>query len=204
MRIGVAAIAALMIGLLPTAGAQSQDKFRAAYEDNHIFKLRTEVEEATSAPLFYRGALAAAANQISTAAKDLRSVINLSPQSDDAYEAHDVLGNLFFRNGLYQDAFREITAALKERPDAADAKSMLPIATALNNFPAMTVASLRPTKLQIEPKSIFLPLKLDGHDAEFLFDTGAGISIIGESEAKELGLLATDVKARWVTRAVKE
>lgn len=190
----VVAILALTIGLLPTAWAQSQDKFRLAYEGNRMFDLRTYVEEAAAAPLFYRGALAAAANQIDTAVRDLRAVINLAPQSEEAYEAHDLLGNLFFRNGMYQDGFAEIKAALEVHPDAGDAKSMLPLATALNVLPAMSVASLQPTKLQIEPKSIFLPLKLDGHDAEFFFDTGASISVIGASEAKELGLSSKDVE----------
>jgi predicted aspartyl protease len=195
MRIQIAA-ATLIVGLLPTVWAQSQNSLRAAYESNRIFVLRSDVAGAAAAPLFYKGTLAAAANQISTAVKELHSVINAAPDSDQAYEAHDLLGNMFFRNGMYQDAFVEIRAALKERPNASDAKQMLPIATGLNNLPVMTVASLRPSTLQIEPKSTFLPLRLDGHDAEFFFDTGAGISIIGESEAKELGIPAKAIEGK--------
>ena len=71
---------------------------------------------------------------------------------------------------------------------------MLPIATALNNLPEMKVASLQPSTLHVEPKSIFLPLQVNGHAAEFFFDTGAGISIIGESEAKQLGIPAQAVE----------
>ncbi|HEX7157719.1 MAG TPA: aspartyl protease family protein, partial [Edaphobacter sp.] len=97
---------------------------------------------------------------------------------------------------MYRDAFNEITAALKERPDAADPKSMLPIATALKELPTMTVAAMRPSTLQIEPDSIFLPLKLDGKEAEFFFDTGAGMSVLGESEAKELGLVTKTVEGK--------
>ena len=97
---------------------------------------------------------------------------------------------------MYRDAFNEITAALKERPDAADPKSMLPIFTALNELPPMTIVAMRPSTLQIEPDSIFLPLKLDGKEAEFFFDTGAGISCIGESEAKELGLVTKMVEGK--------
>ncbi len=193
MRLPIAT-AVLMIGLLPAMWAQSQSTFQAAYEKNQVFVLRTDVAEAAAAPLFYRGAIEAAANQISTADKLLHSVINASPNSDQAYEAHDLLGNMFFRNGMYRAAFGEIRAALQERPEASDAKQMLPIATALNNLPEMTVASLRPSTLHIEPKSIFLPLQVNGHDAEFFFDTGAGLSLIGESEAKELGIPAQTVE----------
>ena len=73
---------------------------------------------------------------------------------------------------------------------------MLPIATALNELPPMTVTAMRPSTLQIEPDSTFLPLKLDGKEAEFFFDTGAGISVLGESEAKELGLVAKTVDGK--------
>lgn len=193
MRFNIAAVAVLMVVLPSAALSPSQDTFRAVYETNRIFEMRAKVE-AASAPMFYKGALAASANQIDTAKYELRSVINASPHSDEAYEAHDLLGNLFSRNGMYQDAFGELKKAHLERPAATDPKSMLPIVSALNSLPAMTLALLRPTRLRIEPKSMFLPLKVDGHDAEFLFDTGSGISVVGQSEATELGLAGKDVE----------
>lgn len=188
------AAAILMIVMFPGVLAQSQNDFQAAYEGKQVFTLRTEVTGAATAPLFYRAALEAAANDIGTADKMLHSVIDAAPHSEQAYESHDLLGNLFFRNGMYRAFLEEIKAALRERPDASDAKQMLPIATALNNVPEMTVASLRTSTLRIEAKSIFLPLQLNGHPAEFFFDTGAGISILGESEAKELGVSAGAVE----------
>jgi predicted aspartyl protease len=133
---------------------------------------------------------------VQAAENDLHSIIHAAPHSENAYEAHDLLENMYFRNGMYRDAFNEITAALKERPDAGDAKSMIPIATALNELPPMTVTAMRPSTLQIEPDSTFLPLKLDGKEAEFFFDTGAGISVLGESEAKELGLVTKAVDGK--------
>ena len=194
MRLTIAAATLMMIQLLPATWARSQSVFQAAYEEKQVFKLRTEVTGAATAPPFYKGAIEAAANQISMADKVLHSVINTAPISDQAYEAHDLLGNMYFRNGLYRAAFGEIRAALQERPDASDAKQMLPIATAVNNLPEMKVMSLRPSTLHIQPKSIFLPLQVNGHDAEFFFDTGAGISIIGESKAKQLGIPAEAVE----------
>ncbi len=97
---------------------------------------------------------------------------------------------------MYREGLNEILAALHERPDASDAKSMLSILTALNGLPKTTIVGSKPSNLQIEPGSSFLPLKMNGADAEFFFDTGSGISVIGESEARELGLVAKPVEGK--------
>lgn len=97
---------------------------------------------------------------------------------------------------MYHKGYAEIVAALYERPDASDAKSMLSILTALNALPTMTVVEVKPTSIDIEPGSTFLPLKANGKDLEFFFDTGAPISVIGESEAKELGVTTQRVEGK--------
>ena len=145
--------------------------------------------ERSRTPLFYRAAVDASLNHVQAAEKDLRTVIQKDLHSKDAYEAHDLLGNMYFRNGMYREGFNEVVAALQERPNSSDAKSMLPILTALNGLPKTTFKDSKPSSLQIEPGSTFLPLKINDRDAEFFFDTGAAISVIGASEARELGLV---------------
>jgi predicted aspartyl protease len=157
--------------------------------------LRDAIEH-SQAPLFYRAAVEASLNHVEVAEQDLRTVIRQNPQSNDGYEAHDLLGNMYFRNGMYRESFDEIVAALHERPNASDPKSMLPILSALNGLPKTTITELKPTSLQIEPGSTFLPLKINNQDAEFFFDTGASVSVIGESEAGKLGLLAKGVEGK--------
>lgn len=186
---------AILTGVLTVAHAQTHTPFQAAYEANQVFELRDTVEH-SAAPLFYKAAVEASFNNVQTAEKDFDAVIHAAPNSPDAYEAHDLLGNMYFRNGMYRDAFKEITAALKEQPDAGDPKSMLPITTALKKFPPMAVVAMRPSTLQIEPDSTFLPLKLNGKQVEFFFDTGASMSLVGESEARELGLVAMPVAGK--------
>jgi predicted aspartyl protease len=41
-----------------------------------------------------------------------------------------------------------------------------------------------------------VPLKIDGKDAEYFFDTGAGISVLGQSEARRLGLVVKPVSGK--------
>ena len=186
------AVPILLIGL-PTQ-AQS-NSFKAAYDANQVFVLRDAIEHSRT-PLFYRAAVEASLNRVQAAEKDLRTVIRKDPHSNDAYEAHDLLGNMFFRNGMYREGFNEIVAALHERPDGSDAKSMLFILTALNGLPKTTIKDSKPSSLQIEPGSTFLPLKINNRHAEFFFDTGASISVIGASEARELGLVAKPVEGK--------
>lgn len=97
---------------------------------------------------------------------------------------------------MYREGYVEIVAALHERPDASDAKSMLSILTALNALPKTTVVEAKPTSIDIEPGSTFLPLKANGKDLELFFDTGAPISVIGESEAKELDIRTKRVEGK--------
>jgi predicted aspartyl protease len=175
--------------------AQLPDALKTAYEANQVFALREAVSR-SSAPLFYRGAVNASSNSVRAAESDLQSVIQHDPHSDDAYEAHDLLGNMYFRNGMYHEGYAEIVAALHERPEASDAKSMLAILTALNALPNMTVVEAKPTSIDIEPGSTFLPLKANGKDLDLFFDTGAPISVIGESEAKELGITTKRVEGK--------
>ncbi len=186
------AVPILLTGL--AAQAQS-NSFKAAYYANQVFVLRDAVEHSRT-PLFYRAAVEASLNRVQAAEKDLRTVIRKAPHSNDAYEAHDLLGNMYFRNGMYREGFNEIVAALHERPDASEPKSMLSILTALNGLPKTINKESQPGSLQIEPGSTFLPLKINNRDAEFFFDTGAPISVVGGSEARELGLVAKHLEGK--------
>lgn len=195
MRLGflIAIPVVLLSGL--SAHAQRPDTLKTAYETNQVFELRDAVSRMSASPL-YRGAVEASSNNTRAAEEDLRSVIQHAPHSQDAYEAHDLLGNMYFRNGMYRDGYGEITSALYERPDASDAKEMLSIFSALNSLPRMKIVKAKHSRINIEPGSIFLPLRANGKDLAFFFDTGSGISLIGESEAKELGILTEPVKGK--------
>jgi ABC-type multidrug transport system fused ATPase/permease subunit len=182
--------------------AQAQPNiFKAAYDANQVFVLRDAIEH-SQAPLFYRAAVEASLNHVEVAEKDLRAVIRQNPHSNDGYEAHDLLGNMYFRNGMYRESFDEIVAALHERPNASDPKSMLSILSALNGLPKTTITESKPSSLQIEPGSTFLPLKINNKDAEFFsfaIAPGEALCIMGRSGTGKtvtlkltIGLMAPD------------
>ncbi len=182
--------------LLTSFPTQAQSiSFKAAYDAKQVFVLRDAVEH-SRAPLFYRAAVEASLNRVQAAEENFHRVIRKDPRSQDAFEAHDLLGNMYFRNGMYREALHEIVAALHERPNASDPASMLPILSALSRLPKPTMTDSKPSILQIEPGSTFLPLSINNRNAEFFFDTGASISVIGGSEARELGLVANSVEGK--------
>ncbi len=186
---------AILTAVLPVAHAQTHNPLQAAYGANQVFELRDAVEH-SAAPLFYKAAVEVSLNNVQVAEKDLHSIIHAAPHSQNAYEAHDLLGNMYFRNGMYHEGYEEIVAALQVQPDASDAKSMVSILTALNALPKMTVVESKPTSIAIEPGSTFLPLKANGKDMALFFDTGSPISVIGESEAKALGIMTKPVEGK--------
>jgi tetratricopeptide (TPR) repeat protein len=178
-----------------TAPAQTPESLHQLFASGKVFALRDAVQHA-HAPLFYRGAVEASLNKIEQAQTDLHKVIQSDPHSEDAYQAHDLLCNMYGRNGLYHETLREAEALLTERPNAKDVLNALPLLHALARSPDMTVAKRRPSTVHRAPADHSLPFKLNGKEDSFGFDTGAGISIMSDREAAHLGLTPEAVSGK--------
>jgi Aspartyl protease len=189
-----------LLGLLILRGsgallAQTPDELHRMFVANQVFALRDAVAHG-DAPLLYRGAVEASLNQIGPAQKDLGKIVQTDPHSKDAYDARDLLGNLYFRNGLYREALAEIEAEHVEKPDAADVNNALPLFRALSESPDMRVVRREGSRFLRSGDgdgSFSLPVKIDGKDVTYGFDTGSSISVIGTSDAKLLGLTIKSV-----------
>jgi predicted aspartyl protease len=177
------------------AHAQTSESLHQLFQSGKVFALRDAVQHG-DAPLFYRGAVEASLNKIERAQTDLHKVIQTDPHSEDAYQAHDLLCNMYERNGLYREALRELQAAFAERPNAKDVQNAIPVFQALARSPDMTVAKRRLSKVHRTPGDHSLPFKLNGKDDNFGFDTGAIISIMSDREAAHLGLNAEVVNSK--------
>lgn len=190
---GILFIAALAILTPPCFIAETPDQLHAMFESDQYFALRDATVHA-KAPLFYRGAVQASANRRKEAEKLLGKVIQAAPHSSDAYEAHGLLGNLYFRNGLYRESYRELQAESAEKPDAADVKNALPLIKALSEYPDQSVVKRRYSTLQVQGDH--LPASINGLDAKYIFDTGAAISVISDQEANRFGLTPRSVDTK--------
>jgi hypothetical protein len=171
-------------------------QLQVLYESHQWFSLR-DATEGAKVPLFYRAAAEAAFNQIEPARKHLNAVIKAAPHSHDAYEAHELLASLYFRNGMYREAFLQIEAMQAEKTNAEDVKNMRPLFSAFSQSDQI-VSRRKATSLPMlkEDGNLYLPFTVNGKVATYAFDTGANFSVMSESEAKRLGLAVRNVGTR--------
>ena len=164
-------------------------ELRSLYEAHQWFKLRDAVQ-ASDAPSFYLGAVAAAFNDIKQAEKNLQSVINSAPQAGLVSESRELLINTYMRAGLYRRALSETTQALLAKPDASDLKNARALFSTVSRYPEQSVAERRASELRYQMKdgNLFIPLEVNGKQASYIVDSGANFSLISEAEAKRLGL----------------
>jgi tetratricopeptide (TPR) repeat protein len=183
-RFGVAlAIAAAVVMTSASCEPQGADNLQQLFESGKVFSLRDAVQ-GTDAPTFYHGAVDASINHVEEATHSLHEVIRAAPDSEDAYDAHDLLANVYERNGLYREALLELEAAIQQRPQAKELQNVRPLFEALARSGDMTVVRLRPTRLR-GPHDRRLPFRLNGRRDSLAFDTGAAVSFVSDQSGAQ-------------------
>jgi predicted aspartyl protease len=200
MRTFVACLIVLALTLTCRAADDDRPDLKSLYQAHRWFELRDAVAKG-NAPILYQGAVACAFNDLHQCEAKLAPVSKVFPKSDDAIEAHRLLGSTYVRQGKYRKAFAEVTALLALRPEDSDARDDLPLLTVLREFPDQAVVRRRLTTLQLQDDG--LPISINGVQAKYWFDTGADVSVLSESEAKHFGMkvLAVPIKVGGVTGA---
>ncbi len=197
--VGVIIVAGVLVDFLPgQLLAQVPQQYPALLDSNQVFALRDLVGHGHTSP-FFIGAVEEAQNRTHSAMRDLRRAITSDPHSKQAFEAHEMLSNLNFRNGKYQEARNEAEEAHTIEPDSADLNNMLPLLRALADGPDMQVVERRNSRLQMRKDgsgSSGLPITIDGKAVTYGFDTGAALSVMGTADAKMLGLTVKHVEMR--------
>jgi hypothetical protein len=185
---------ALLLTAFSSGVAQTSEDLHKLFVSGNIFALRDAINQ-KDVPPFYRGAVASSLNHIVDAVSYLHEVIKTDPASEDAYQAHDLLANMYQRNGLYREALFELNAAIQERSRSKELQNAKPLFEALATSGDMTVVSLHRTKIHgIHDRQI--PMRVNGKLDNLAFDTGAGISFISDREAAHLGLTAQPVRTK--------
>jgi hypothetical protein len=147
----------------------------------------------------YRGVVAVVFNEDQRRAeKLLLSVIKAAPQSDESYRAYEWLSHLYLRDGQY----RRLQAIMDKRwaafPEKSERQHEQAELAGFRGLPDQIVKKARPSVLQHENGSVFVPLSVNGSSATYFFDTGAWVSCMSESEAKRLGLSIRERhRERW-------
>ncbi|MGA3045906.1 MAG: retropepsin-like aspartic protease [Terracidiphilus sp.] len=195
MRISAAFLIVLgnFVGCLHAQEGDAQLKL--LYDAHRWFLLRYVVAR-TNAPLFYKAAVEAAFNQQPQAERDLNAVISSKSEPETAHEARELLIGIYYRAGMYHEAFEQAKAILKKKPDADDIRNILPTLKVLSSAHDQTVASEEPVPVTMEivDQNLILPVTVNGIQAHYIFDNGFSLSALSESEAMRLGLKIHDVK----------
>jgi len=191
---------ALLIVIGPSLGslrAQTLEELKVMFDANQAFALREAVKHG-HAPAFYRGAVEDSENRTAAAQKDLEKAIRANPRSEEAFEAHEMIANMNFREGRYHDALHEAKAAHAVKPDSEDLNNELPLFEALAASPDMQLVERRDSHLEMTGDSggsHGLQMTIDGKGVTYGFDSGAALSVMGVSDAKMLGLKVQHVKS---------
>ena len=156
------------------------------YRTHRWFELREAVKR-VKGPLLYHGAVAAAFNDPQRAEAILRKVIQSAPHSEQAYEAYKLLTHVHLQTGQYRrlrSVLAEGRAALPSKVDLRQEQTEL---APFRDLPDQRIVKSLPSTLR-HHGDIFIRVSINGKAADYFFDTGAALCIVGESEARRLGL----------------
>jgi predicted aspartyl protease len=180
-------LGALLAAAVASLQGQSVDeRLRELYRTRQWFELRAVLTP--TAPLDIRGVVASRFNDVTVAEPLLRQVIRDEPRSEAARDAHEVLTQIYLRTGQYARMRHEISAWAAAQGDSAALREATKDAEFFRDLPDQITGPRRPARLQHGPNELTLPVIVNGKRADYLFDTGAWISLITRREAVRLGL----------------
>jgi predicted aspartyl protease len=161
---------------------------RALFDAEDWFGLRDAI--GTGGAKLHQGAVAVAFGDWPRAEILLREVIQSAPKSKEAAAAHQFLITVAQLRGDWAAAVAEIRRLKAIRPKADGVDNADALFGSLAAFPPQAVVARRPSSVryEIHDGTLFVPVRVNGQEANYLFDTGANFSAISESEARRLGL----------------
>jgi clan AA aspartic protease (TIGR02281 family) len=177
---------AVVLTLCAALGAQPADDLDQLFHARQWFELRSAVTDRS--PSMIRAAIATAFNDPETAERLLREIIRSSPASNAADEAYGMLSQIYRRSGQYRrwlTSHRQWVAAV---PDSARARAEEGDEKELAGLPDQVSGRSRHAVLRHDSGEFTVPVSVDGKADDFVFDTGAWISVMTERRAVRLGL----------------
>jgi predicted aspartyl protease len=182
-----------LLALLCCASAAAGADLSKLDESNRIFELRRVLTKTDS--LFYLGKVSARFGQEELAIQQLRDFLATRPNSKMQRKAHEELATAFERLGRYGDAADQWAEALRLtpllEPRRTDTENTRSLNEALRDVPPQTIEfdGAAPAQAQHNPLGTWnVPVIVDGTAGDWIFDTGANISTLVESEAQRMGL----------------
>ncbi|HET7463183.1 MAG TPA: aspartyl protease family protein [Longimicrobium sp.] len=207
IRTAALLLGAAALAMPPRARAQDAAGLAALYDRHDCFAARDALKTAPAGVsadelAFYRGWVASAFNRPADAAAELRRYLASGAARADAAHrraAEQLLADVLVREHRYgeaADAYARVAAATADstRGDLANNAALF---GALRGAPAQTVTFGGDVDVPLtrdRANLMNLPVGAAGKEERFVFDTGANLSTIGETLARELGFRVIDTR----------
>ena len=176
-------------------------------DHNRLFELRRELQQPGSVgadTLFYRGIAACRFGHERDGVELLRTFLARKPDLKMLRRADEELADAYQRLGLYKEAAEAWTEALQMTPagdpEREGNENSQALMVSLSGAPPETIefgtdVPRKATRNQIGSWNV--PVQVNSFTGQWIFDSGAGLSTLSESEAKRMGLAVRESKA-WV------
>jgi predicted aspartyl protease len=174
---------------------------------NRLFELRRELQQPGSDgadTLFYRGVAASRFGHERDGVELLPTFLATKPDLKMLRRAHEEMADAYQRLGLYKEAAEALTEALQLTPagdpEREGNENTQALMVSLSEAAPETVefgtdVPIKATRNKIGSWNV--PVQVNSFTGQWIFDTGAGLSTLSESEAKRMGLAVRESKA-WV------
>jgi predicted aspartyl protease len=195
----VAACGAPASGPAPRVAAADVARLDSLYRRQDCFGLRDALAgmRGGAAVDFYRAAAAVAFNRPDEAVDELRRFLASPAAAEDAARrqaAYELLGDAYVRTYRYAEA-AEVYAALGSDASAdsagrENAGNVRGLWSALAGTPAQTVEAAGPVRVATtrdRANLVNVEVQAGGQRIDFVYDTGANLSTVTESTAREMG-----------------
>jgi clan AA aspartic protease (TIGR02281 family) len=187
---------AVALAFCAAVGAQAADDLDRLFRARQWFELRAAVTDRS--PALMRAAVATAFNDPETAERLLRDVIRSGPASNAVDDAYSMLSQIYRRSGQYRQWFTLRHQWIAAIPDSARAGAEQDDEQEVGGWPDQVNGRPRRAVLRHDSGDLTIPVSVNGKADDYLFDTGAMVSVLTERRAARLGL-KIDTTRRVIT-----
>ena len=171
---------------------------RELADKKQMFELRAALQQSgwkDSETVFYRALVESRFGQEAAGIEHLEKFLATHPPRDLEQPAYEELASAQLRLGRYGETARAIAAALQVMPktdeNRSDTENDRKLYESLRDVPPQSIEFGEDTPVEAKFNAIGswnVPLEVNGRPAEWIFDSGANLSALTESEAARLGL----------------
>ena len=202
--LGVVLVLAVLAACAPASkatalDATTQDELLELYRSHDFFGLDerlAEFDASAGAPvhLFYTAVVQHAFNELDASSRTLESLLDGDRLDTELRRIGlRVARDNYIRLHRYADAVRMAESVLNDDPeDAEDARNTRRLLQAITDVPPQQATVGGPSRIALETdaaEGTRIPLTVNGHQRNYLFDTGANFSVLMRTEAESLGLV---------------